>query len=155
MRRTIRQGVRLLGFGAAALWIAAVPLALVVAARQIGLAQIANARAADVGAYIEVAVVAIVGAIVASALGVVLALRPDHRPWLVSVFAALAVIGWAVALAGTDRALVMPLGLAILVGGAILVVSLVGLGLSLAIAPPLEPDRRRPPFVPPFAHHPG
>jgi len=154
VRRVIGQGVRFLGIGVTVLWIAMVPLALVVAARYIGLAQIATARAADAGTYVEAATVALLGVGVVIGLSIVLVWRPDHRLWLVSGLAALAVFADTATIAPTDRALVLPVSLAVPLAGSILALSLVGLALSLVVAPLSEPDRRRPSFMPPFAHHP-
>ena len=154
VRRVMGQGVWVFGIAVTLLWLAAAPLALIVAARYIELAQIATARAADAGAYVEAAVAALIGVALVLGLSITLLRRADHRPWLISVVVALAMLADAATISPTDRALVVTASLAAPLAASILVVSLVGLALSLVIAPLAEPDRGRPPFMPPFAHHP-
>ncbi len=155
VRRVIGQSVRVFGIAVTLLWLAAVPLALIVAARYIGLAQIAAARAADAGAYVEAASAALIGVALVLGLSITLLRRPDHGPWLISAVVALAILADVATISPTDRALIVAASVAGPLAAAILVVSLVGLALSLVIAPPAEPDRGRPPFMPPFAHHPN
>lgn len=137
------------------LWLAAVPLALVAAAHYIDLAQIATARAADAGPYVEAASVAVLGVALVIGVSIGLVRRPDPRLWPLSGLAALAVLADTATISPTNRALVVPVSLAVPLAASILLVSLVGLALSLVIAPTVEPDHRPPVFMPPFAHHPS
>jgi len=155
VRRILGRALQFMRAGLIVLWLAFVPLALIVAGRYIGLAQIAMARAADAGAYLEAAAGALFGIVLMIGTGIALLRQPGHRPWLLSALTALAMTGYAATIAPTDRALAAPVGLAVPLAQSILVLSLVGLGVSQSIEPLAEPDRARPPFMPPFAHHPG